>query len=401
MRPVPGAVVVGASAAGLAAADGLREGGWTHSITVLEEQRTEPYDRPMLSKGMLTDDSSAPLPLRTTQQVLDRELDIKLGHAARGLDIDRRLVVTSDGDAIPYSSLVLATGSHARPIITSTVERLPTLRNLDDLSKLRALAESGQPVTIVGAGFISLEIAAALSERGVAVCILGAEALPLAEVFGPQVAEWLREMHLSHKVMWRSGSKVIAVEGKRGDYLVRCDDGSTYRSAVVFAGIGDVPNDEWLTGSGVELDEGVVCDPAGRTNVPDVWAVGDVARIRGADGERGIRFGHWTNAIEHGRQVGLNISRSETEPYHLVRSFWTEQYGHTIRSIGSRQPDGIDELTEGDLAAGAFVMIHSRDGVLNGITSSGRDRSLRGYRKLLLAGATVEDAHALAKEQRD
>jgi len=146
----------------------------------------------------------------------------------------------------------------------------------------------------------------------------------------------------------------------------------------------------------------VLCDAAGRTNVPGVWVAGDLARTQAGTGDRATAFGHWTNAAEQGRNVGLNAARGEHAAYHGLRSFWTVQYGRTVRSLGTRQVGDLDETVEGDLASGEFVVLHSapHGGAWHGVTACGRDRSLRGYRKLLLAGGPLSQAQELAQLQR-
>ncbi|MFD4831290.1 NAD(P)/FAD-dependent oxidoreductase [Streptomyces uncialis] len=396
------AVVAGASAAGLAAADGLREGGWEGTITVLGEEQHQPYDRTMLSKGLMAAHPGPPAALRTPEHLAQRDIDVRLGQAARGLDIDRRLVVTSEGEALPYDILVLATGSRARIMTTTDGRPLPVLRTVDDLARLRDTVSGGQPVTLVGAGLIGLEIAAALHARGHALTVIGDAALPLADSFGDGVARWLWDLHTSRGVVATLGRKVLAVSGRPGAYRVHLDDGTRHDTDIVLAGIGAVPCDEWLIGSGVRLRDGVLCDAAGRTNVPGVWAAGDLARTRTGTDDRATAFGHWTNAAEQGRNVGLNAARGEHTPYHGLRSFWTVQYGRTIRSLGTRRGGDRDETVEGDLASGEFVVLHSapRGETLHAVTACGRDRSLRGYRKLLLAGASLSQARELAHRQR-
>lgn len=395
----PGVVIVGASAAGLAAAEGLRDGGYEGRIQLIEADLREPYDRPMLSKGLLGTTNTEPSTLRTAEHLAERRFELFLGEEARGLDIDRRNIVTSDGEAVAWDAVVIATGSRARPLRTATGEDIPVLRTVQDLQRVRRLVAAGQSVSLIGAGFIGLEIAAALRERGISVTVFGLDSRPLEAPLGPDVADWLRRLHGSRDVVWRTGVKVIGVEGSAGDYRILLEDGSVHQSDVVVAGIGDVPRDEWLYGSGVEIADGVLTDAAGRTNVPGVWAAGDVARI--VDGGRDFRLGHWNNAIEHGRQVGLNIARGEAQLYHGLRTFWTEQFGLTVRSVGTRAPGDLDEVAEGSIRDGAFVVLHSRDGRLTAVTSSGRDRSLRGYRKLLLSGGSIDEARELAARQRD
>lgn len=384
---MPQAVIVGASAAGMAAADALREGGWEGRILVLGDELDPPYDRTMLSKGLLADRGARPLRVRTEEQLAERDITLLAGLAARGLDVDRRLVVTSDGDAIPYDAIVVATGSRPRGLTTTAGALLPVLRDLGDLARLRDLMATAGHVGIIGAGFIGLEIAAALRAQDVAVTVIGAEPLPLADQLGAEVAGWLWGLHDTHGVDGRLGTTVAAVDGESGAYEIALDDGSAVRCDAVLVAIGVEASDRWLVGSGVALSDGVLCDPSGRTDVADVWAAGDVARVRDGAVEP-LRFGHWTNAIEHGRQVGLNIARGEAAAYHGIRSFWTEQYGHTIRSIGTRRPGDADDTVEGDVATGEFLVVHGPRDAFHAVTACRRDRSLRAYRKALLQRVT-------------
>jgi 3-phenylpropionate/trans-cinnamate dioxygenase ferredoxin reductase component len=401
MTSAAGALVIGASAAGLAAADGLREGGWTGPITVLSEELRLPYDRTMLSKKVFSDAAAEPAVLRTEQQLAEREINLRLGHAARGLDIDRRLVVTSDGEALPYDALVLATGSRPTTMATGEGHHLPTLRTVDDAEALRVRIKPETSVTLIGTGFIGLEVAAALRGRGVAVTVVGLETLPMADCLGGEVASWLWNQHQAQGLQAHLGNGVASISGGPGDYSVLLEGGQTIQSQVVMVAVGVVPRDEWLIGSGVYRSNGVVCDAAGRTNVRDVWVAGDLARMDGAPDQQALNFGHWTNAIEQGRNVGLNIAQGRASPYHRLRSFWTEQHGYTIRSIGTRKLGDVEETVEGEISAGEFVVLHrGDDDALHGVTACRRDRSLRAYRKLLLRGGSVAEARALAQQQR-
>ena len=386
-------VIIGGSAAGLSAAGGLREGGHTGPIVVLDEEFMPGYDRPMLSKGMLAGKQDAePAALRTAEQLAEQGIEVLAGHAAMGLDIDRRLIVTNWGEALPWRDAVIATGVRARPLVTTSGVPLPTLRTRADLATARQLAADGRPVTLIGAGFIGLEVAASLRSRGVEVCVVNDLELPLATIVGVQVARWLCDLHVHHGVELELGVPTTSVVETQDGYDIGLADGRVRTAELVLAGIGTDPSTEWLIGSGVELDGGVVTDGAGRTNLAGVWATGDVASTPSTRRGGHRRFEHWTHAIENGRQVGLNIARGETVPYVGVPYVWTEQYGHTIHMLGERQPGDDDVLIEGDLASGEFVMAHARDGELHGATICGRTRALRTFKKLLRADASLADA---------
>ncbi|TRW47465.1 NAD(P)/FAD-dependent oxidoreductase [Georgenia yuyongxinii] len=390
-------VVAGASLAGLAAADALRQGGFDGSITLLSDERRAPYDRPPLSKDLLAADSDpVPVALRPEGHFADHELDLRLGHAAVGLDIDRRYVVTSDGAALPWDAVVVATGSRPRPLLTTSGEALPVLRTIEDLVRIRdGVARHGR-VTLIGSSFIGLEIAASLRRRGVAVTLFGATQLPLNDVVGPEVATDVRDLHAAHGVDLRLGALVTAVDGAPGDYALHLSDGTTLSTPFVVAGVGVEPNVEWLLGSGVVLDGGVVCDAAGRTNVPGVWAAGDVAAYDHPLLGSRVRVDHWTSAGQQGRHVAANILSGGDTPFTSVPYYWTDQYDRKFHCYGRRLPADDAFVAEGSLASGEYLVLYGTAGEFHSVFSSGRERSLRGYRKLLERGGTWDEALAIA-----
>ncbi|WP_323101299.1 NAD(P)/FAD-dependent oxidoreductase [Intrasporangium sp. YIM S08009] len=396
-RFATGVVIVGGSAAGLSAADGLREGGYTGSITIVDENLEPGFDRPMLSKGLLASSDAAPAPLRTPQRLEDQAVTVLPGHRAMGLDIDRRLVVTSYGEAIPYEQVVIASGVDARRMVTTSGDALPALRTLADLETVRAMVADGGPLTIVGGGYIGLEAAAALRPCGSEVTVLCPSDLPLVGVLGPLVAGWLRDRHLEAGVRLELGARVRTVEDTPGGYRLTLADGRVTTAHHVLAGVGTEPNTEWLIGSGVALDDGILTDAAGRTNVPGVWAAGDVAASLRPDTSEHRRVEHWTRAIEHGRRVGLNIARGEAVAPDAVPYVWTEQPGTTLHLFGERHADDEDLLVRGSLASGEFVVLHGRDGELHAVTLSGFPAEARTYKRLLRSRATLADALDVAR----
>jgi 3-phenylpropionate/trans-cinnamate dioxygenase ferredoxin reductase subunit len=392
-------VVVGASAAGLSAADGLREGGFEGTLTVLGAERHRPYDRPALSKELLT--SGAPpelLELRSAERLAAARLDLRLGHAAVGLDIDRHYVITDHGETLPWDAVVIACGSRPRPMRTAAGELLPSLRTPDDLDVLRdAVARYGE-VSLIGSGFIGLEVAASLAARAVSVTVFEALPLPLEPAVGQEIAERIRRLHAHHGVRIHGGIGVERVTGHRGDYEIRLSDGSVHRTPFVLTGIGVEPDIGWLDGSGVDTERGVVTDSAGRTNVPGVWAAGDVATFHHPLLDERTRVEHWTHAIEQGRHVGFNIARDDTTPYRGVPYFWTDQYGHRFHCYGRRRPGDTSLVAEGSLDEDEYLVLFGDEDRFHAVFSCGRVRSLRGYRKLLARRATWDEALALARQ---
>lgn len=390
-----GVVIVGGSAAGLSAADGLREGGYDGAITVLDENIEPGFDRPMLSKGLVAQGAGAqPLELRSPATLAERDITVLAGHGAVGLDTDRRLVVTNYGEAIPWENLIIASGVDARRLSTTAGTPLPALRNLADLALVHDMCDSHREITIVGGGFIGLEVASSLRARGIDVMVFCPNPLPLVQTLGEDVATWLRALHRDNGVRLELDSMVATVEEVGDGYRLHLDDGRTHECDAVLAGVGVVSRTDWLTDSGVELDDGVVIDPAGRTTVPGIWAAGDVARtVDPGTGERD-RFEHWTHAIEQGRHVGLNVVRGTDEPYDAVPYVWTEQHGHTLHMYGRRRPDDEDTLVRGSLDSDQFVVVHGRGDEFRAATICGLPKDVRTYKKLLRSGATLADALA-------
>jgi len=391
-------VVVGASAAGLSAADGLREAGFEGSVTVLGSELHQPYDRPMLSKALLLEQGEPELlELRSVERMEESRIELILGRRAVGLDIDRKYVVTDHGDALPWDAVVLACGGRARSLTTDRGEILPVLRTPDDLRVLRQGAARHGDVTVVGAGLIGLEIAAGLSAHGVSVTVLHDTARPLDGIVGPELGQMFSELHSQHGVRLRMLSAVVSVGGVEGNYELRLADGTIHRTPYVVVGIGVDPDVGWLDGSGVALGGGVLTDAAGRTNVPGVWAAGDVARSAHPMFGDPVRVEHWTHAVEKGRHVGLNLARGAADPFAGVPYFWSDQFGRRFHNLGRRRVGDEMFVAEGSLDAEEFLVLFGADGGFHAAFASGQSRSLRGYRKLLARGARWDEAIDLAR----
>ena len=397
-RSLENVVIVGASAAGLSAADGLREGGYDGRIVILGDEQHEPYDRPTLSKKLLVSQGEPQLhALRTPERLEADGVTLLLGHRAVGLDVDRHYVVTENGDAVPWDAVIITTGSRPRTLVTTEAETLPVLRTPADLGLLREAAARYGQVTLIGAGLIGLEIASSLSGHHVEVTVINDLELPLRNILGEPVAEQVRELHRRHGVDLLLGVSVESVSGGPGSYSVQLSDGSNHRTSFILVGIGVEANDEWLDGSGVALDAGVVVDAAGRASVPGVWAAGDVARLLSHPSlPESTRVEHWTHAIEHGRHVGLNVARGSHADYAAVPYFWTEQYGRRFHGYGRIRPGDTAQLVEGALDEEEYLVLYGSGEELHAVVSCGCVRSLRGYRKLLERNGTWREALDLA-----
>jgi len=219
-QPVRRIVIVGASVAGLSAADALREAGFDGSISIVGAEAHVPYDRPPLSKQALAPDAStdAFFPLRPAEHYQANSLDLVLGRTAAALDVRQRVVYLDDGESLPYDGLVIATGCRARTLRTRNDEPLPVLRTLDDARRLAVAARQHRHAVLIGAGFIGLEVAASLRQLGLDVTVLEAAPMPLKNSLGPELADWLCGYHAACGVRIEAGVQVAAIEAANGAY---------------------------------------------------------------------------------------------------------------------------------------------------------------------------------------
>ncbi|HWA65507.1 MAG TPA: FAD-dependent oxidoreductase [Mycobacteriales bacterium] len=401
MSEQPHLVVVGASLAGLRAAEGARRSGFTGAITLLGDEPHTPYDRPPLSKEFLTADA-VPAPTVLREQAMLRDelgIDVRLGTAATGLDPDGREIATSDGP-LRYTTAVIATGATPRTIPgTEQLAGVHVLRTIDDARKIREALDSGARTVVVGAGFIGSEIAASARARGVEVTVVEAMATPLARPVGEQMGRVLASLHERNGTTLRVGVGVEALEGEDKVRAVRLADGTTIEAELVVVGIGVTPNTEWLRGC-VELDNGVVCDEFLRTSAEGVYAAGDIANWLNPTFGRRMRLEHWTIAAEQGGHAGRNAADpGAATPFETVPYFWSDWYGKRIQFVGVAAD--ADEVlpVAGDLDGDSFVTLYRRGDKLSGALALEQRSQIMKYRAMLAAQASWDEALAFAKER--
>ncbi|WP_258177177.1 NAD(P)/FAD-dependent oxidoreductase [Streptomyces solincola] len=347
-----GLLIVGASLAGLRAAQALRERGFTGPVTVVGDEPHMPYDRPPLSKRVLIDADWPPgVELPVPQGLEARWL---LGQAAVGLNTAARTVTLSGNTRLSYDGLLIATGSVARPWPATRL--LPagvvTLRSRDDALALRAGLASAERLVVIGAGFLGGEIAASARERGLDVVLVETAAQPLERAIGAIAGAYVAALHREAGITVRTGTAVEDfLAGSNGHLAgVRLSDGTTVQADLAVLALGGVPATGWLAGSGVAHDGGVHCDPCLRvlradgSVVPGVVAAGDVARVPQplADGEP-LALGHWANAVEQGAAAAETLLAEQGHggppaPFTAVPSFWSDLHSARIRSVGLPPP---------------------------------------------------------------
>jgi phthalate 3,4-dioxygenase ferredoxin reductase subunit len=373
----------------------LRQEGFTGRVVLVGLEAEAPYDKPPLTKRFLTGALPAErIGLLPAAQAEALGIDLRTGVAAVGLDLVRARVELADGSDQGYDELVIATGARPRPSPWGLGPGVYEVRSLADAEGLRAALAAGGPVVVVGAGFIGSEVAATARELGCEVTLVDPAPGPMSAALGPRVSGILAGLHTGHGVDTRFGVGVDAVvPGERP--LVELADGTRLEAATVVVGLGAVPNDEWLAGSGLDIDGGVVCDQYLCARGADrVHAVGDVCRWLDLSHGGHRRVEHWTNAVEQARCVAHNICHPDSlRPYEIVDFVWTELFGHRVQLVGTPR-DGMDVLVEGPEPGPLVAYYSTPDGVCRGVVTLDLPRVSLAARTLLRRPVSVDEVRA-------
>jgi NADPH-dependent 2,4-dienoyl-CoA reductase/sulfur reductase-like enzyme len=390
-------VIVGASLAGLRAAETLREEGFTGSLTLIGDEPYLPYDRPPLSKTVLT--GWLPVDHTTLPRLRNVEAEWLLGIPAVGLDLYNRQVHLADGRQVAFDRLLIATGTRARPwpdAKQAALNGVFTLRTRNDSARLREyLAAGPKRVLVIGAGFTGSEVASVCRELGIAVTVAERSPAPLAGALGQAAGAVAAQLQRQYGVDLRCNVTVMALEGDANGQLRRAQlsDGDALAIDVAVVALGAVRNTEWLRGSGLAADaRGVVCDGACRAFdangivTDDIFVAGDVARWPHPlyDGEL-IAVEHWGNAVEQARTAAHNMicAPSARRPHRPLPAFWSNQFGLNLKSVGL--PTVADEVvvTQGSVVERRFVAAYGRKGRMVAAVTVNMPRWLPAYEALI------------------
>ncbi|KUN57424.1 pyridine nucleotide-disulfide oxidoreductase [Streptomyces canus] len=397
-------VVVGASLAGLRAVEAARKDGFDGRITLVGAERHLPYDRPPLSKEFLdATGEQGTMPAFRTEEVLRADLGVELllGTPATFLDTRNRAVGVG-GQSIGYDALVIATGSTARQLPGMRgLDGVHTLRTVDDAVAVRRALDTGARTVVIGAGFIGAETAAAARKRGLDVVVVEAQPTPLVRAVGETMGGALASLHLRHGTDLRCGVSVTALEGEGRIERVRLSDGTALDADLVVVGAGAVPATDWLEGSGLTLDNGVVCDETLFTGAEGVYAAGDVARWHNPLFDRPMRLEHWTSAAEQGALAARNaLNPAAARGYSTVPYFWSDQYDTRIQFVGIPEADEIS-VVDGDIERDhRGVALYRAGDRLVGALAVNRPTEIMKYRGLITRGASWADALTFAQTRR-
>ncbi|HVY02915.1 MAG TPA: FAD-dependent oxidoreductase [Caulobacterales bacterium] len=405
-------VIVGASLAGLRTAEALRAEGYQAALTLIGEETHEPYDRPPLSKQVL---SGWVDPYRTRlPRMRDVSATWRLGVRAVGLDRERNLVRLESGEDVPFDRLVIATGTRARPwpfADQAALKGVHVLRTSDDAAALLNDLQSARRVLVVGAGFTGSEVASACRARGLPVTVVEINEAPLLPQLGRLVAHYARDRQQAAGVDLRCGTTVTALIGRDGRLIgAELSDGQEIEADVAVVCLGAIRNTEWLAGADLDISPlGVRCDEGGRVLRANgqaeahIFACGDVARAPSAlAGGDCISVEHWGAALEQAAIVGANIVKPGSaaiggEPPH----FWSMQFGSNFKSVGL--PPLADEiaLSQGSLESGRFVVLYGRAGKVVGAVAVNQAQWIMFYERVVKEEGVFPPAHRVVDTPAD
>ena len=390
--------IVGASLAGLRTAETLRREGFEGPITMIGGEPHLPYDRPPLSKQVLSGEWAPERAQLTSAEALsEAHIDLRLSTRAAAFDLSSRILTLEDRTTIDVDGLVIATGARCRRLPhTDHLAGVHVLRGLDDVLALRSdLDNAPRRVVVVGAGFIGAEVAATIRSLGIEVTLVEAAATPLERVLGDEIGRVCAEIHRDNGVDLRTGVGVESLEGSGRVERVVLTDGSRIEADVVVVGIGVVPNTEWLEGSGLSLDNGVVCDETCLA-APGVVAAGDVARWPNNRFGEVMRVEHWDNAVEQGAHAARRLlaDDADAEAFTPVPWFWSDQYDRKIQMAGRGRPGDEMHLATGSFAERRFAVLFGRAGRLVGVVGFNRPRHVMRYKSMIEDGVSFDEAVA-------
>jgi 3-phenylpropionate/trans-cinnamate dioxygenase ferredoxin reductase subunit len=392
-------VIVGASHAGTQLALSLRQGGWQGRIVLAGDEPVKPYQRPPLSKDVLSGlKSLEQIPIRPAAVLENAGIEFMLGRRVETIDRARKILYLDDGESLAYDKLALTLGAYPSTIPLTGTDKYGVhyLRKLADVEQIRPLIGEGKSAVIIGGGYIGLEAGAVLRQTGMTVTVL--EALPrvLQRVTAPVVSTFYQRLHDEEGLWIVTGALVTSIEGEYQVERVHCADGSEIDADLVIIAVGVLPNTKLAAHAGLEVEDGILVDEFARTSDPDIVAAGDCTRHFNPIYQRRVRLESIQNAMDQARTAAATLN-GDLQPYHALPWFWSEQYGVKLQIAGLSQ--GYDNLVlRGDPETGrSFAVFYFLGDRLLAVDAVNRPGEFMAGKKLLLAEARV-DKEKLADE---
>ena len=380
----PGLVIVGASLAGLTCAQSLRAEGYTKKITLIGAEKHLPYNRPPLSKQVLSGKwQGSQTAIDSSEKFAELALEFSLGESAIGLDISSRKLKTNTR-TLAFEDLIIATGASVRRLAsTENMSRVHVLRTLDDALGLRSALTEVKSVVVVGAGVLGSEVISALSDFGIKATVIDRMPAPQLPLTGGHFASRINDLFLEHNVLTKYGVEIVAVREHESGITFELSDGSSVTGDIAVVAIGCIPNVDWLANSGLDITNGVLCDSNG-VAAAHVYAAGDVARWNNPITQKAMRLENQTSAIEQGLAVGKFIVTRESSPT-THPFFWSEIYGNKILMLGSLEAGIPLTIVHGSPSDNRFVAATISKGITTGIVGWNMPREFRQSRSMMEA----------------
>jgi 3-phenylpropionate/trans-cinnamate dioxygenase ferredoxin reductase subunit len=384
-------IIVGAGQAGGWAAIAMRQAGFAGRIVLIGEEASRPYERPPLSKAVLTEAQEPPVAyFHTLERYAEQGIELLLGREVVEVDGAAHCVRLRDGAVLPYDRLLLTVGGRARHLPAPGGEKALYLRTIEDARLIRARLGDARRVVCIGAGVIGLEIASSARARGAEVTVL--EALPRAmgRSVSPEGAAFVETLHREAGVALHFGVIVDAIEdAPSGGYSVACRDGEAFGCDAVIAGVGMQRNLSLAERAGLAMEGGIVVDALGRTSDPDIYAAGDVTAFHHPVFDRRLRLESWRHAQNHGIAVGKAMC-GDTAPYDDIPWFWTDQHGVNLQVAGL-PADAVQTIVRAHAPPSVFTAVHlAGDGSVVGVTAANNPREIRAGQSLIRSRRPID-----------
>ena len=353
-------------------------------IVVVGAERHPPYERPPVSKAILAGSAAFESAyLRPTSYYAEQNITLRLEARVESIDRSAGRVRLADGDLLDYATLVIATGARARtlPIAPAGERGIYYVRDIDDALALQAELSPGRRLAVIGGGFIGLEVAAAACVRGCEVAVVEAAAHVLARVVAPELAEYVRALHVAHGVALYEGVTAGALERRDGAFRFEAGDERLVADAIV-VGVGAIPNVELAAAAGLAIENGIIVDEYGRTSDPQIYATGDVTYHYNPLLRRSLRLESWQNAQNQAVAVAHAIAGTPV-PYTDLPWFWTDQYDANIQLTGA--PERWDRIVRLDGGTeDKFAMLLEYEGRAVGGYTVNNAREMRSIKQRIV-----------------
>ncbi len=376
-------VIIGGGAAGYMAAQTLREDGFKGRVAMITREPHAPYDRPNLSKDYLHGHAEPEwIPLRGADFYKQHGIETLSEREVASVNIEQKLIAFTDGETLGYDKLLVATGGIPRRLNVpgADLRNIFTLRSFDNADEIISAAAGAKRAVVIGAGFIGMEAAFSLRERGLEVTVIAPDKVPFEKILGAEIGQLFLREHEEHGVRFLLGESVTGFEGDELVGKVRLASGRSVDADLVIVGIGVRPATEILNGLALHSDGGVITDEF-MTIADSVYAAGDIAHVPDARTGDYVRIEHWRTALQQGRIAAHNMAGKPTR-YDAVPFFWTTQFGITLNYVG-HAAEWDDVVIKGDTSAHGFLAYYVKDGKVVAAAGMNRDRELALIEELM------------------